>query len=116
MDRETGSPLRFLAPLALVVFALAFLVVVVTADVSDGGNSNEDNEQAEQRDLRGERRTRRRERRQDRLPQRVYRVKEGDTIATIAEKTGVPVEKILQLNPNLDPQTLTTGQEVRLRE
>ena len=33
----------------------------------------------------------------------------GDTPSSIAEKTGVPLEDILRLNPDLDPQTLQPG-------
>ena len=32
-----------------------------------------------------------------------YTVKVGDTLGSIAETTGVPVEKLLELNPDLDP-------------
>ena len=46
--------------------------------------------------------------RERRGPRR-YRVKEGDTPSSIAEKTGVPLEDILRLNPDLDPQTLEPG-------
>jgi hypothetical protein len=117
MDRARRSPLRFLAPIGLVAFVFALLLVVTTADVSDGGGSNDANDEAEQRDLRGgERRERPRERREDRLPDDVYVVKEGDTLASIAEKTGITVEELQELNPDLDPQTLVTGQRVRLRE
>jgi len=34
----------------------------------------------------------------------------------IAEKTGVPVERLQELNPELDPQNLIVGQRVKLRE
>ena len=40
----------------------------------------------------------------------------GDTPSSIAEKTGVPLEQILRLNPDLDPQTLAPGQRIKLRE
>ena len=46
----------------------------------------------------------------------MYIVKEGDTLGSIAEKTGKSVEELQELNPELDPQALVTGQEVRLRE
>ena len=83
MDRARRSPLRFLAPLGLVAFALAFLIVVVSADLSDGGDSNGANREAEQRDLRGDSREARRERREDRenrLPDEVYVVKGYSTL------------------------------------
>ncbi len=42
-------------------------------------------------------------------------VKGGDTPSGIAEKTGVPLARILALNPDLDPQTLTPGTKIKLR-
>lgn len=46
---------------------------------------------------------------------RRYTVKAGDTPSGIAEKTGVPVEELLDLNPDVDPQALQTGQRLKLR-
>jgi LysM repeat protein len=43
-------------------------------------------------------------------------VEEGDTLGAIAEKTGVPVETIELLNPEVDPQALIAGQKLQLRE
>ena len=122
MDRSRRSPLRFLAPIALVAFGLALLLVVSSADVSDDGGSGDGSEGAEQRDLGSDRSERRREREAEedeeepaREPAK-YVVKEGDTLGSISEETGVPVEELQELNPELDPQALVTGQEVRLRE
>ena len=44
-----------------------------------------------------------------------YEVEEGDTLTAISEKTGVSLARIEALNPGLDPQALTPGQEIRLR-
>jgi len=44
-----------------------------------------------------------------------YVVKEGDTLAQIAENTGLELDQLEQLNPTLDPQALSPGQKVRLR-
>ena len=43
-------------------------------------------------------------------------MKTGDTLGAIAEKTGVDVEKLQELNPELDPQALVSGQKIKLRE
>ena len=43
-------------------------------------------------------------------------MKTGDTPSSIAEKTGVPLEEIPRLNPDLDPQTLSPGQRIKLRQ
>ena len=50
-----------------------------------------------------------------RTKQPYYVVKRGDALATIAQKTGVPVEELKALNPAVDPLALTPGQRVRLR-
>ena len=46
---------------------------------------------------------------------KVYVIKEGDTLTAISASTGIPVEKIQELNPDLDPQTLISGQSLKLR-
>lgn len=46
---------------------------------------------------------------------RTYRVRSGDTLGAIAERVDVPVEELLELNPNVDPQSLRAGQRLRLR-
>lgn len=44
-----------------------------------------------------------------------YVVQSGDTLTSIAHKTGVPVSQILRLNPGVDPQILISGEKLRLR-
>ncbi len=43
-------------------------------------------------------------------------MKSGDTLGSISEKTGIPVDKLQELNPQLDPQQLVSGQKIKLRE
>ena len=50
-----------------------------------------------------------------RKQRRTYTVKPGDTPSSIAEKTNVPLSQIQDLNPNLDDQTLSVGQKIKLR-
>ena len=122
MSTAERTPARVLAPLALVAFGLALIIVL-----SSGGGGDEEKSQSsasaqEERDLELAREKRRREKStergegQGRLPQDVYVVKSGDTLGSIAEKTGVPVEKLQELNPELDPQALVSGQKIKLRE
>jgi LysM repeat protein len=47
---------------------------------------------------------------------KTYRVRSGDTLGSIAEKVDVPVDTLMELNPDVDPQTLRAGQRLRLRE
>jgi len=44
-----------------------------------------------------------------------YVVQNGDTLTSIAHETGVPVVRILRLNPGIDPQLLISGEKLRLR-
>ena len=46
---------------------------------------------------------------------RVYRVKHGDALGGISRKTGIPVERLMELNPSLDPLALVPGMRIRLR-
>jgi LysM repeat protein len=110
----TQSSLRLLAPAALVLFAVALLIVLTTSSVDDGGSSSRAREESGQTTQRT--RTTQTGSRRDRLGQDVYTVKTGDTLAGISTKVGIPVEKILELNPDLDPQALVSGQKIKLRE
>ena len=105
------SPARFIAPLALVAFALA-LFIVVSSTTKDDGNSPgaRDSSQPAQSTASPNGKSGKKKKRP-----RSYTVKTGDTPSGIAEKVNVPLDQILELNPDLDPQTLTPGTEIKLR-
>lgn len=46
---------------------------------------------------------------------RTYTVRPGDTPSGIAEKTNVSITRLLELNPDLDPQSLQAGAKLKLR-
>jgi N-acetylmuramoyl-L-alanine amidase len=46
---------------------------------------------------------------------RFYTVKPGDSLTSIATKTGVALNILEALNPSIDPNALQTGQRIRLR-
>lgn len=46
---------------------------------------------------------------------RTYVVESGDLLSTIAEKFGVSVDRLVRLNPDVDPQTLNPGTELTIR-
>lgn len=127
MGHRIGNPLRLLAPVALVAFGVAFLIVLTSSDVEDEGGSRArpDAEQAERGaggreggagSGGGGSGVPATDEREDELPADVYVVKTGDTLAGIAEKTGLTVERLQLLNPDLDPQALVSGQKIKLRE
>src|SRR3954471_11078249 len=107
------SPARFLAPLALLGFVLAlFLIVSHSSNDGTGGNEAKSSQQpvttpAANSGGNGS---------SSKKGPRFYRVKVGDTPSAIAEKTGVSLSTIEQLNPDLDPQALSPGARVKLRK
>lgn len=46
---------------------------------------------------------------------KTYTIQSGDTLATIATKTGTTVVKLEQLNPGIDPTALRVGQKIRVQ-
>jgi LysM repeat protein len=111
-DNAGRSPLRLLAPIALALFAVAFVGVVAT---SGGGDDGGGGEQPTTRERSQTSTTERTETATERQPAS-YTVKTGDTLGGIAEKTGLTVERLQELNPELDPQALVAGQRIKLRE
>lgn len=111
--QTTRSPVRLLAPIALVAFAFVLFVVVAGSDVTgggDGGSESASDAPAPSAE------TTERERPAGKKRKRSYTVQLGDSLGAIADKTGVEVETIQLLNPELDPQSLTVGQKIKLRE
>lgn len=119
METRRRSPLRILAPVAIVAFGVALFLIVSSANNDSGGGGGQSQSAAEkQRDLGSpadQRKAERKRKSRDNLPQRVYIVKSGDTLGSIAEKTGVPVEKLQQLNEGLDQFSLVAGQKIKIR-
>ena len=115
MRDRPALDLRLLAPVSVGVFAIAIIAVLILSGALSGGDSADPaGDQAVER---------RRDRTEGRRapPERsprpaIYTVQAGDTLGSIAEDTGVSVERLQEMNPQLDPQTLSTGQRIRLRE
>jgi LysM repeat protein len=101
------SPARYLAPLALLA-VVAALFMVVQSSQTDPDGSSPSNRATDARPTATPT--------PERKGPRRYRVRVGDTPSSIAEKTGVPLEDILRLNPDLDPQTIQVGQRISLRQ
>jgi LysM repeat protein len=119
MSAQQQSPVRLLAPAALAVFAIVFLIVVIASLGGDGKSSSSERPAASSTRERSssQARQRRRARARQRNPSeaRFYTVRAGDTLVLIAGRTGVSLAELRTLNPSLDPQGLVTGQRIRLR-
>lgn len=46
---------------------------------------------------------------------RFYTVRSGDTFASIAQKTDHDMQRLIEINPKVDPAALQPGQRIRLR-
>jgi LysM repeat protein len=101
------SPARFLAPVALVAFAVALYTVVQDARDPTGGSTGAPagatatptaEKSSKKKSTKRKRKT--------------YTVRSGDTLSGIAEKTNVSLETLRDLNPGAD--TLAPGQKLRL--
>ena len=99
------SPARFLAPLALVAFAIALFSIL---GGGDGGGEEPANTQQPRATATATKTPAAKRKR------KVYVVKPGDTPSGIAEKTGVSLEQLEEANPDLDPQLLEPGQRIRI--
>ncbi len=113
-DRPRRSPVRLLAPLALVAFVVALLLVLGGSGSGGGDGAGSESGANTAAPTTGDTTTAP----EPRPPRRraSYTVEGGDTLGAIAVETGVSVETIQELNPELDPQALVTGQEIKLRE
>jgi LysM repeat protein len=105
------SPYRMLAPLALLLVTGAVVIVIASSDIADGDDSESTATTTERTTTEPTTPTGR-----GRRQRRNYVVRPGDSFGSIAEKTGVSVEQLELLNPEVDPQALVVGQRLKLRE
>ena len=113
--RNSGISGRVLAPAALAVCAVLFLLVIATSG-GGGGSSGSDEEKGDSANKQTQStRTTTQKRKPKRASGSTYTVKTGDTLGSISEETGVNVEQLQELNPDLDPQALVAGQKLKTR-
>jgi LysM repeat protein len=112
---DQGRPrfARLLAPLALIAVGVVVVAMVLGSGVTgddDGGDTSArtgDLPTATERTTTAGRQKRRRA---------TYTIKANDTLSGIAAETGTTVERLQELNPELDAQALVAGQKIKLRE
>ena len=122
MDKRTRrSPARFLAPLALIAAVVAFLMVVNGSSTNRSSNSGDttattvSTTTSTAKKSTGSGTSTTKTSTSASSSPKTYTVQAGDTLGGIADKTGVPLEEIQTLNPNVDPHAMVTGQKIRLR-
>ncbi len=99
------SPARFLAPLAVVAVSTA-VYLVVQAGMGDESASSSTPTRTTSAD------------KQQKVAstRATYVVRTGDTLSAIAQRTGVPLDRLHQLNPAIDVNSLNAGQKLTLRK
>ena len=105
---------RLLALLALIGVSVAVVAIVMGSGVV-GDDSSSESAGASDLPAATEQSTTEKKKQQKKTPA-TYTIKANDTLSGIAEQHGTTVEHLLELNPELDPQGLVAGQQIKLRE
>ncbi|HEX5761912.1 MAG TPA: LysM domain-containing protein [Solirubrobacterales bacterium] len=107
MNQRYSSLARVIASAALIC---GFIVVVVVVASSLGGDGSDGSggRPAAAKNAKGEGH-------KSDEPPKSYVVQNGDTLTSIAHRTGVSVARIQELNPGVDPQILVSGEKLKLR-
>jgi len=119
MHGERQLVARLAAPVAFLLAAT--IAVLLVRSAIHAGDRSPSVERAAARDDRGAARTPRKQSKRASRPKRRSRpsarydtVESGETLETIASENGTSVERLLELNPGIDPRSLHTGQRVRV--
>jgi LysM repeat protein len=105
MNKRSSAPARVVAVAAL---AVAFVVAIILIGSALGGGDSDDSGGGRHRGAKAHKS-------QPKHVPATYEVKSGDTLISIAHETGVPVFRIEELNPEVDPQILIAGEQLKLR-
>jgi len=105
MNKRTSASARVLAVTALVV---AFVVAIVAIGAALGGSDSNGSGSGKHSGKQVQTAHRKH------VPA-YYEIESGDTLISIAHRTGVPVRTIEELNPEVDPQILVAGEQLKLR-
>lgn len=104
MEKRTSAFARIFAAIAL-VGAVAVVIVAISSSLGDSDSSDKSGRGNNHPSHQGRPKT----------TAKTYVVQGGDTLVSIAHRTGVPVAHILALNPEVDPQILIAGETLKLR-
>jgi LysM repeat protein len=104
MEKRTSAFARIFAAIAL-AGAVVVVIVVIASSLGDSDSSTKSGHGHGHSSHKGT----------DKTTAKTYVVKSGDTLVSIAHRTGIPVVHILALNPEVDPQILIAGETLKLR-
>ncbi len=106
MEKRTNAAARALAAIALVGAAVILIAILAGSLGGGSGSSDAGRHTAGHAAAKGA---------EHPSHGATYVVRTGDTLTAIAHRTGVPVARILSLNPEVDPQILIAGEKLKLR-
>lgn len=101
---KSSAPARILAIVALVAGFVVLIAILGSLGDDDESNGKRPAGQVTRKASDGTRKV-----------VSAYVVQNGDTLTSIARKTGVPLRQIEELNPGVDPQILVSGEKLKLR-
>lgn len=104
MKKRTSVFARLFAFLALLAAIAAVYFVATNTLDEDSTKSGKQDKQQQQA-----------EKPKPKIKAATYEVKSGDTLTRISYLSGVKVTKLIELNPEIDPQILVEGQIIKLR-
>lgn len=104
--------MRVLAPLAVVVFAIACLFAIS----SQGDDAKVASPASETSASSTKSTTSSSDGATKVVTRKTYVVKAGDSFSAIAEQVGVDVDTLQELNPEIDPRALQPGQKLKLKQ
>jgi LysM repeat protein len=108
-SRRRRNPVRYLAPLALAVMAIAtYFVVQHALDTSSGSNP------ASTTSTQTSTRVGSASAKKGGVKTKFYVVRSGDSLSVISARTGVPLPTLESLNPGVSSGALQVGQRLRL--
>jgi LysM repeat protein len=108
MKRKRSWIARILALAALAGAVVAVIVVVSNTHL----HSNSDNKSGHNKNQTHKEQ----QKKKPRTKAKTYTVESGDTLTSIAHKTGIPVAELQALNPEVDPQILIAGETLKLQK
>jgi LysM repeat protein len=103
------KPNQFVRAFAVVALVAAFILVVTIVATSGGGSNGGGNSSAQVKSKGPTKRGR------TAVSRGTWIVHSGDTLGKVSEETGIDIDTLIQLNPDLDPQALLEGQRIALR-
>lgn len=107
MSQRSSAPARAIAVAALVCGFLVLAVVIATSLGGEGEKGRSGGGSPAGRVTQGGAG-------EGETP-KSYVVQNGDTLTSIAHRMGIPVSRIQELNPGVDPQILVSGEKLKLR-